>query len=87
MKIKPCETLTLTKGIVFSSCRCTKQSVFRLLTPNWSEHFVWCGCSQICSGNSNTSLLYACKVIHLMKKGVTLPYALCSRVGWNTFQV
>ena len=59
-----------------SSCRCSKHSVSRLLTLNWSEHFIWCGCFQICSGNNNTSslLLYACKVIHLINKGVTSPY-------------
>ena len=29
-KIQVCKTLTLTKGFVFSSCRCSKQSVSRL---------------------------------------------------------
>ena len=63
-KIQACETLTLTEGFVSSSCRCSKKSVSRLLTLNWSEHFIWCGCFQICSGNNNTSLLwYACEVI------------------------
>ena len=33
-KIQACETLTLTEGFVFSSCRCSKQSVSRLLTLN-----------------------------------------------------
>ena len=42
-KIQACETLTLTKGFVFSSRRCSKQSVSRLLTLNWSEHFIRCG--------------------------------------------
>ena len=35
---------TLTEAFVFSSCRCSKQS----------EHFIRCGCFQICSGNNNT---------------------------------
>ena len=56
-KIQVCETLKLTEGFVFSSCRCLKQSVSPLLTPNWSEHFIRCGYFQICSGNNNTSLL------------------------------
>ena len=73
-KIQACETLTLTEGFVFSSCRCSKQSVSRLLTLNWSEHFIRCGCFQICSGNNNTLLLYACEVIHLINKGVTSSY-------------
>ena len=39
------------------------------------EHFIWWGFFQICSGNSNTSLLwYACEVIHLINKGVISPY-------------
>ena len=64
--------LTLTEGFVFSSCGCAKQSVSRLLTLNWSEHFIRCGCFQICSGNNNISLLlYACEVIHLINKDVT----------------
>ena len=74
-KIPACETLTLTENLVFSSCRCSKQSASRLLTLNWSEHFICWGCFQICSGNSNTSLLlYTCKVIHLINKGVISPY-------------
>ena len=74
-KIQASETLTLTEGFVFSSCRCSKQSVSRLLTLNWSEHFIRCGCFQICSENNNTSLLlYACEVIHLINKGVISPY-------------
>ena len=74
-KIQACETLTLTEGIVFPSCRCSKQSVSRLLTLNWSEHFIRCGCFQICIGNNNTSLLlYACEVIHLINMCVTSPY-------------
>ena len=72
--VRACETVTLTKGFVFSSCRCSKQSVSRLLTVNWSEHFIRWGCFQICSGNNNTSLLYACEVLHLIKKGVISPY-------------
>ena len=71
---RACETVTLTEGFVFSSCRCSKQSVSRLLTVNWSEHFIRWGCFQICSGNNNTSLLYACEVLHLIKKGVILLY-------------
>ena len=39
-KIQACETFLLTKSFVFSSCRCSKQSVSRLLTLNWSEHFI-----------------------------------------------
>ena len=62
------------QDFVFSSSRCSKQSVSRLLTLNWSEHFIWCGCFQICSGNNNTLLLYAFEVIHLINKGVTLLY-------------
>ena len=74
-KIQACETLTLTEGFVFSSCRCSKQSVSRLLILNCSEHFIWCGCFQICSGNNNALfLMYACEVIHLINKGVTTPY-------------
>ena len=61
------ETLTLTKGFVFSSCKCSKQSVSCLLTLTQSEHFIWSGCFQICSGNNNT-LLHAYEVIHLIKK-------------------
>ena len=68
-KIQACETLTSTEGFVFFWCRCSKQSVFR------SEHFIWCSCYEICTGNNNTSLLlYACEVIHLINKGVTSPY-------------
>ena len=73
-KIQACETLALTEGSVFSSCRCSKQSMSCLLTLNLSEHFIWCGCFQICSGNNNASLLYTCEVIHLIRKRVTLPY-------------
>ena len=40
-KIQACETVGLTDSFVFSSCRCSKQSVSRLLTLNWSEHFIW----------------------------------------------
>ena len=66
---------TLIEGFVFSSCRCSKQSVSRLLTLNWSEHFIRWGYFQIYSGNNNTSsLLYACEVIHLIKKGVVSSY-------------
>ena len=69
------ETLeTLTEGSVFSSCRCLKQSVSRLLTLNWSKHFIRCGCFQICSGNNNTLLLCACEAFHLINKGVISPY-------------
>ena len=65
----------LTKGFVFSSCRWSKQSASRLLTLNWPEHFIWCGCFLIYSGNNNTSLLlYACEVLHLINKSVTSPY-------------
>ena len=61
------DTFTLTKGFVFSTYRCSKQSVSRLLILNWSEHFIRWGCFQICSG----ILLYAWEVIHLINKGVT----------------
>ena len=70
---RACETVTLTEGFVFSSCRCSKQSVSRLLTVNWSEQFIRLGYFHICCGNNNT-LLYACEVIHLIKKGVISPY-------------
>ena len=81
-KIQACETLTLTESFVFSSCRCSKQSVSCLLTLNWSEHFIWLGCFQICSGNNNTSLfLYGCDVMHLIKKGAISPY-VWSRVEY-----
>ena len=74
-KIQAYEKFTLTKGFVFSLHRCSKQSVSRLLTLNWSEHFIRWGCFQICGGNNNTSLLlYACEVIHLINEGVTSPY-------------
>ena len=73
-KIRACETLTLTEGLVFSSCRCSKQSLSRL-SLNCSEHFIRCGCFQVCRGNNNTSLLlYACEIIHLINKRVTSPY-------------
>ena len=85
-KIQACETLTLTKGFVFSSCRCSKQSVSRLLTMNWSEHFIRCGCFQICNGNNNTSLLvHACEVIQFDKQGYD--FTVCSGVGLNTFEI
>ena len=72
---RACETLTLTWGFAFFSGRCSKESVSRLLTVNWSEHFIQWGCFQIFSGNNNTSLLlYACEVIHLISKGVISPY-------------
>ena len=74
-KIQTCETLTMTESFVFSSCRCSKQSVSRLLTLKWSEHFIRWGCFHICSGNNNASLLlYACEVIHLINKDVISPY-------------
>ena len=63
-KMQACEKLTLTESFVFSSCPCSKQSVSRLLTLNWSEHFIRWGCFQIWSGNNNTLLLYAFDVIH-----------------------
>ena len=73
--IQACGTLTLTKGFVLSLCRCSKQSVSCLITLNWSEHLISCGCFQLCSGSNNISLLlYACEVIHLINKGVTSPY-------------
>ena len=44
-------------------------------TLNWSKHFIGWGCFEICCGNNNTLLLlYACDVIHLINKGLTLPY-------------
>ena len=49
-KIQAWETLKFTKGFVFASYRCSKQSVSRLLTLNWSEHFIQWGCFQICCG-------------------------------------
>ena len=55
-KIQAWETLKFTEGFVFASYRCSKQSVSRLLTLNWSEHFIQWGCFQICCGNNNTSL-------------------------------
>ena len=74
-KIQAYETVTLTESFVFSSCRCSKQSVFRLLTLNWQQYFIRWGCFQICSGSKSTLLLHACEVIHLINKGV------CSGVG------
>ena len=74
-KIQACETLTLTEGLVFSSCRCSKQSLSRLLSLNCSVHFIRCGCFQVCRGNNNTSLLlYVYEVIHFINQGVTSPY-------------
>ena len=65
---------TLTEGFAFSSCRCSKQSVSRLLTVNWTEHFIWWGCFQICSASNNKSLLfYACGIIHLINSVIS-PY-------------
>ena len=56
-KIQTYKAVTLTESFVFSSCRCSKQSVSCLLTLNLSEHFIRWGCFQICSGNKNTLLL------------------------------
>ena len=65
----------MTKGFVFSSCRCSKQS----------ERFIPCGCFQICSGNNNSFLLlYACEVIQHKQR---CDFSACSGVGWNTFEV
>ena len=50
----------LTEGFVFSSCRCSKQSVPHLLTLNWSEYLIWCSCFQISCGNNNTSVIIVC---------------------------
>ena len=73
-KSQTCETLTLTEGFIFSSYRCSKQLVSRSLTLNWSELLIPLGCFQICSGNNNTSWLYACENIHLISKAVTSLY-------------
>ena len=74
-KILACETLTLTKGFLISSCRCSKQSVSCLLTLNCSEDFIRWGFFQICSGNNNTLLLlYACETINLIHRGVISLY-------------
>ena len=81
-KIQACETLTLTKSFVFSSCRCSEQSVSCLLTLNWSEHFIWW---EICSGNNNTSLLL-CLSSHLFGKQ-RCDFTVCSGIGWNTIKV
>ena len=68
-KIQACEAVTLTENFVFSLCRSSKPSVFCLLTlQSWSKHFIRWSCFQICSGSNNTSLLYACEVIHLIKR-------------------
>ena len=73
-----------TKGFIFSSNRCSEQSVSCLLTLNWSQHFIWWDCFQICSGNNNTLLLYAYEVTHLVNKGVTRPYVQEeARVLWS----
>ena len=73
-KIQACETLTLSENFVFSLWRCSKQSVSRLLTLNWSEHVVLWVVFQISSGNNNTSLLlYACEAIYFTNKGVISP--------------
>ena len=51
------------------------KTVSRLLTQNWSEHFIRWDFFQICSGNNNASLLlYTCEVIHLINKGVISRY-------------
>ena len=74
-KSQACETLILSEGFIYSSCRFRKQSVCCSLTLNRSEHLIWWEWFQICSGNNNTSLsFYACEVIHLINKGVTSPY-------------
>ena len=44
-----------------------------MLFINWLDHFTLKGWFQIYSGNKNT-LLYACKVINLINKGVTSQY-------------
>ena len=61
-----CETITLIEVVAYSSCRCSKQLVFHLLTVNWFEHFIRWGYIQICSGNNNTSLLCG-KVKHRLR--------------------
>ena len=71
---RACKIFTLSKGFAFSSYRCSKQSVSRVLSVNWSEHFIRWGCFQICSGNNKSLLLYACEVIHLINKSVISPY-------------
>ena len=59
------------ESFVFSSYRDSKESVSRLLTLNWLEHFIWWDYFQICCGSNNkTLLLYACEVIHLINKSV-----------------
>ena len=73
-KIQACETFTLTESFVFSSCRCSKQSVSCLLTQNWSEHFIRWVCFQVCTENNNTLFLFACEIIHLINKSVISPY-------------
>ena len=46
-----------------------------MLFINWSNHFILKGWFQIYCGNKNTLLLlYACKVINLINKGVTSQY-------------
>ena len=69
-KIQACETITLSKSFIFSSCRCFKQSVSCLLSPKWSELYIRWHCFQICSGNNKSLVLYPCEVIHLINKGV-----------------
>ena len=72
-KIQACETITLSKSFIFSSCRCFEQSVSRLLSPKWSELYIRWGCFQICSGNNKSLVLYSCEVIHSINKGVISP--------------
>ena len=47
-------SFTLTEAFVFSLYICSKQSLSWFVTLNWSEHFIWWVCFQICSGINNT---------------------------------
>ena len=69
-KIQACETLTLTESFVFSSCRCSKQSVSCLLTLNWSEHFI----RGVSFKFVVETIIHHCYCINLINKGVISPY-------------
>ena len=85
-EVQASETLNWSRALYFPRADAKNSQYFRFLTPNWSEHVIRCGYSQICSGKNNTSLLlYVCEVIHLINKGCD--FTVCSEVGWNNVKV
>ena len=74
-KIQACETLTLTEGFLFSSYRCLKQSVSRLLT----------GQNTFFGGVAFKYLVETIIDYCYCMQGFN--FTVCSGVGWNTFKV